>query len=89
MKFSKREKIMLDFIIVQPMNKFKLDDLTEYVSKRMNKKPKHFRQSLIVSIHKLKNKLSIYGIDLVNVSPLGRGNKATYEICGKVSTLVY
>ena len=89
MKFSKREKIMLDFMMAQPMRKFTLDDLTEYVTKRMNKEPKNFRQSLLVSIHKLKSKLSVYGIDLVNVSPLGRGSKATYEISARIATLVY
>ena len=89
MKFSKREKIMLDFMMAQPMREFTLDDLTEYVTKRMNKKPKNFRQSLLVSIHKLKSKLSVYGIDLVNVSPLGRGNRAIYEISARIATLVY
>ena len=89
MKFSKREKIMLDFMMAQPIREFTLDNLTEYVAKRMNKEPKNFRQSLIVSIHKLRNKLSVYGIDLVNVSPLGRGNRATYEISARIATLVY
>jgi hypothetical protein len=89
MRFSKREQIILDFMMASPTTEFPLDDLTEYVTKRMNKEPKNFRQSLLVSIHKLKNKLSVYGIDLVNVSPLGRGNKATYKISARIATLVY
>jgi hypothetical protein len=89
MRFSKREQIILDFMMASPTTEFPLDDLTEYVTKRMNKEPKNFRQSLLVSIHKLKSKLSVYGIDLVNVSPLGRGNKATYKISARIATLVY
>lgn len=89
MKFSKREQIILNFIRTQSAKKFTLDELTEYVSGQLNKEPKNFRQSLLVSIHKLRSKLSVYGIDLMNISPVGRGNKATYEISGRVSTLIY
>ena len=89
MKFSKREQIILDFIKAQTMKEFTLDALTEYVSAQLDREQNNLRQSLLVSIHKLKSKLSVYGIDLVNVSPLGRGNKATYKISARIATLVY
>ena len=88
MKFSNREKLLIEFLQQQSGQEFTLDKLMKCMNQKIQQKPQHFRQSILSSLRKLRGKLSIYGIDLVTVSPFGRGHKAIYFIDGKISTLV-
>ena len=88
MKFSTREKLLIEFMQQHAAQEFTIDDLMKTMNRRVREKPKFFRQSIISSLNKLRGKLSIYGIDLVTVSPVGRGHKAVYYIDGRISTLI-
>lgn len=88
MKFSQREKILIEFMQRYAGQEFTIDDLMKSMNRRVKDKPEFFRQSIMSSLTKLKGKLSIYGIDLLTVSPVGRGHKAIYFIDGRISTLI-
>lgn len=88
MKFSQREKILIEFMQRYANQEFTIDELMKSMNRRVKNKPEFFRQSIMSSLTKLKGKLSIYGIDLLTVSPVGRGHKAIYFIDGKISTLI-
>ena len=88
MKFSQREKILIEFMQRYAGQEFTIDDLMKTMNRRVKDKPEFFRQSIMSSLTKLKGKLSIYGIDLLTVSPVGRGHKAIYFIDGRISTLI-
>lgn len=88
MKFSNRERILIEFMQRNAGQEFTIDDLMKAMNRRVKDKPEFFRQSIMSSLTKLKSKLSIYGIDLVTVSPVGRGHKAIYFIDGRISTLI-
>lgn len=86
MRFSNRERLLITFMKKRSGQEFSLDDLIKDVKKYIPTKPANFRQSIVYSMRKLKEKLSVFGIDLVTVSPVGRGNKAIYKIDEKIST---
>ena len=88
MRFSNRERILITFMKKRSGQEFSLDDLIKDVKKYILTKPANFRQSIVYSMRKLKEKLSVFGIDLVTVSPVGRGNKAIYKIDEKISTFL-
>ena len=88
MNFSQREKILIEFMQRYAGQEFTIDDLMKSMNRRVKDKPEFFRQSIMSSLTKLKGKLSIYGIDLLTVSPVGRGHKAIYFIDGRISTLI-
>lgn len=88
MKFSKREKIFIEFMQRHAGEEFTIDDLLKFMNRKVKDKPEFFRQSIMSSLTKLRSKLSIYGIDLVTVSPVGRGHKAVYFIDGRIATLI-
>lgn len=88
MKFSQREKILIEFMQRYAGQEFTIDELMKSMNRRVKDKPEFFRQSIMSSLTKLKGKLSIYGIDLLTVSPVGRGHKAIYFIDGRISTLI-
>ena len=88
MKFSSREKLLIEFMQRHTGQEFTIDELMKNMNRKTRIKPEHFRQSILSSLGKLRGKLSIYGIDLVTVSPVGRGHKAIYFIDGRISTLI-
>ena len=88
MKFSDREKQILQILKKKPNSNFTLDEIIKQIEKQIEHKPKFFRRSVTYSMHKLSEKLSIFGIDLVMISPIGRGHKATYYISERVSNLI-
>jgi len=88
MKFSTREVILIEFMQRHAGQEFTGEQLLAYMDKKIQTKPKFFRQSVSTSLRKLRNKLSIYGIDLVTVSLIGRGHKAVYYVDGRISTLI-
>ena len=88
MKFSARERILIEFMQRHSGREFTIDDLMKTMNRRVKDKPKFFRTSIMSSLMKLKKKLAIYGIDLVTTSPVGRGHKAVYHIDGRISSLL-
>jgi hypothetical protein len=88
MKFSTREVVLIEFMARHAGQEFSADELMKHMHRKIKDKPQFFRQSVLTSLSKLKLKLSIYGIDLVTVSPIGRGHKAIYYIDGRISTLI-
>ncbi len=88
MKFSNREKLLIAFMKKRAGQEFALDELIKDVKKYIPVKPANFRQSIVYSMRKLKEKLSVFGIDLETVSPVGRGYKAIYKISERISTFI-
>lgn len=89
MKFSNREKLLLQIIKRRRQKEFTLDQIVKELDRHIDSQPKFFRQSVAYSLRRLKDKLSIFGIDLVLVTPVGRGYKARYKIDERISTFLF
>ena len=90
MKFSDREQLLIEYF-----KSYKCATLSELVwlvqshsgNSMAHMKPLHVRNSVSFSVRKLSKKLSIFGIDLVRINPVGRGNMAVYEVSQNIAAL--
>lgn len=87
MKFSNREKELLTILKRRAGKPTPFDAVFAQILSKYKKPPKHLRKSVVFSMRKLRDKLSYHGIDLVRVSPVGRGYKAIYMISAEVTKM--
>ena len=88
MKFSNREKQLLEILKKNPEVEISLDEIVRLMGRKLKQKPRFFRGSLITCLRNLHIKLELFGIDLVAVTPIGRGHKAAYKVSDRISELV-